>query len=137
MYMLDTNILVYAIRHPGDGINDVLAEHVANDICISAITYGELEYGVCKSANPEQNRLALRQMLSGIPILDFDWRAADHFGDIFASLERRGQRIGEWDILIAAHARSQGYTLVTNNTREFGRIDGLAVVDWLQRESLN
>lgn len=134
MYMLDTNILVFAIRHPGDAINDVLAEHVANDLCISSITYGELEYGVCKSANPEQNRQALRQMLSGIPILDFDWLAAGHFGDIFAELERKGQRIGERDMLIAAHARSLGYTLVTNNTREFGRIEGLTVVDWLQRE---
>jgi len=134
MVMLDTNILVYAIRHPGDAINDVLAEHVANDICISSITYGELEYGVCKSSNPEQNRQALRQMLSGIPILDFDWQAAEHFGDIFADLERRGQRIGERDMLIASHARSLGYTLVTNNTREFSRVDGLAVVDWLKRE---
>ena len=133
MFMLDTNILVYAIRHPGDAINDVLADHVANDICISSITYGELEYGVCKSGNPEQNRQALRQMLSGIPILDFDWQAAEHFGDIFAGLERKGQRIGERDMLIAAHARSLGYTLVTNNTREFGRIGGLTVVDWLKR----
>ena len=134
MVMLDTNILVCAIRHPGDAINDVLAEHVANDICISSITYGELEYGVCKSTNPEQNRQALRQMLSGIPILDFDWRAAEHFGDIFAELERKGQRIGERDMLIAAHARSLGYTLVTNNTREFGRVEHLTVEDWLQRE---
>ena len=134
MYMLDTNILVYAIRHPGSAINDVLAEHVANDICISSITYGELEYGVCKSAQPEQNRQALRQMLSGIPILDFDWLAAEHFGSIFADLERKGQRIGERDMLIAAHARSLGYALVTNNAREFGRIDGLTFVDWLNRE---
>ena len=133
MVMLDTNILVYAIRHPADAINDMLAKHVANDICISSITYGELEYGVCKSANPEQNRQALRQMLSGIPILDFDWQAAEHFGNIFADLERKRQRIGERDMLIAAHARSLGYTLVTNNTREFGRIEGLTVVDWLRR----
>ena len=134
MYMLDTNILVYAIRHPGDTINDVLAKHVANDICISSITYGELEYGVCKSAHPNRNRQALRQMLSGIPILDFDWLAAEHFGDIFASLERKGLRIGDRDMLIAAHARSLDYTLVTNNTREFSRVDGLTVEDWLNRE---
>lgn len=133
MYMLDTNILVYAIRHPGDAVNDGIAEHVANDICVSSITYGELEYGVCKSAYPEQNRQALRQMLSGIPILDFDWLAAGHFGDIFAELERQGQRIGERDMLIAAHARSLNYTLVTNNTREFGRVPGLAIEDWLNR----
>ena len=133
MYMLDTNILVYAIRHPRDAINDVLAGHVTNDICISSITYGELEYGVCKSACPEQNRQALRQMLSGIPILDFDGPAAAHFGDIYATLERQGQRIGERDMLIAAHARSLEYTLVTNNTREFERVPGLRVADWLNR----
>ena len=133
MYMLDTNILVYAIRHPGDAVNDEIAEHVADDICVSSITYGELKYGVCKSAHPEQNRQALRQMLSGIPILDFDWLAAGHFGDIFAELERQGQRIGERDMLIAAHARSLNYTLVTNNTREFGRVPGLAIEDWLNR----
>ena len=133
MYMLDTNILVYAIRHPGDAVNDLLAGHVANDVCISAITYGELEYGVRKSANPERNRQALRQMLSGIPILDFDWLAAEHFGDSFADLERKGRRIGDRDMLIAAHARSLGYALVTNNTREFAQVEGLDVVDWLRR----
>lgn len=133
MYMLDTNILIYAIRHPGDAVNAILADHVANDVCISSITYGELEYGVRKSANPERNRQALRQLLSGIPILDFDWLAAEHFGDIFADLERRGQRIGDRDMLIAAHARSLDCVLVTNNTREFGRVSGLEVVDWLRR----
>ena len=133
MFMLDTNILVYAIRHPSDAINDVVAAHVANDICISSITYGELEYGVRKSADPGRNRQALRQLLSGIPILSFDWLAAEHFGDIFADLERRGQRIGDRDMLIAAHARSLAYVLVTNNTREFTRVEGLDVVDWLRR----
>ena len=125
MYMLDSNILVYAIQHPSDAIKEVIADHVANDICISTITYGELEYGVCKSAHPDQNRQSLQQMLSGIPILDFDKLAAMHFGDIFADLEHRGLRIGERDMLIAAHARSLDYTLVTNNTREFNRVSGL------------
>ena len=73
MYMLDTNILVYAIRHPRDEINQVLKQHIARDVCISAITYGELEYGVCKSQSPEQDQAALQQFLAGIPILDFDW----------------------------------------------------------------
>ncbi len=133
MYMLDTNILVYAIRHPNDQINEVMKEHVANDICISAVTYGELEYGVCKSSAPDRNRAALRQLLSGIPILDFDWYAAEHFGDIIADLERRGCRIGDRDMLIAAHARSLDYALVTNNTGEFERVAALRVEDWLHR----
>ena len=133
MFMLDTNILVYAIRHPRHVINQILKQHVANDICISAITYGELEYGVRKSRYPEQDQAALRQFLAGIPILDFDWLAAEHFGDIIAALESKGQRIGERDMLIAAHARSLEYTLVTNNTREFERVEGLAIEDWLER----
>lgn len=131
MYMLDTNILVYALRHPGDAIHLKLKRHIARDICISAITYGELEYGVEKSAYPYQNRTALRQVLAGVPILDFDWAAAEHFGNIFAQLERRGQRIGDRDMLIAAHARAMGYTLVTNNLREFAQVEGLIVEDWL------
>lgn len=133
MYMLDTNILVYAIRHPRDEINQVLKQHIARDVCISAITYGELEYGVCKSRYPEQDQAALQQFLAGIPILDFDWYAAEHFGDIIADLERKGQRIGDRDMLIDAHARSLDYTLITNNTREFERVDGLNIDDWIHR----
>ena len=133
MYMLDTNILVFAIRHPRHEINQILKRHIANDVCISAITYGELEYGVRKSRYPEQDQAALQQFLAGIPILDFDWYAAEHFGDIIADLESRGQRIGDRDMLIAAHARSLEYTLVTNNTREFERVEDLAIEDWLQR----
>ena len=133
MYMLDTNILVYAIRHPRDEINQVLKQHIARDVCISAITYGELEYGVCKSRYPEQDQAAMQQFHAGIPILDFDWNAAELFGDIIAVLERKGQRIGDRDMLIAAHARSLDYTLITNNTREFERIDGLNIDDWIHR----
>ena len=134
MFMLDTNILVFAICHPQDEINQVLKQHIANDVCISAITYGELEYGLRKSKYPQQDQAALQQFLAGIPILDFDWLAAEHFGDIIVALERKGQRIGDRDMLIAAHARSLGYTLVTNNKREFERVDGLTIEDWLVRK---
>ena len=133
MFMLDTNILVFAIRHPQNEINQILKQHIANDVCISAITYGELEYGVHKSKYPQQDQAALQLFLAGIPILDFDWLAAEHFGDIIAALEQKGQRIGDRDMLIAAHARSLDYTLVTNNTREFERVEGLMIEDWLQR----
>ena len=130
MYMLDTNAIIMAVRHPEWPIYPKIKEHLGKDLCISAVTYGELEYGIRKSANPEKNRLAITKILLGIQILDFDSRAAVHFGDIFAELESKRIRIGDRDTMIAAHARSLGYTVVTNNTREFSRVKGLNVEDW-------
>ena len=130
MYMLDTNAIIMAVRHPEWPIYPKIKEHLGKDLCISAVTYGELEYGIRKSANPEKNRLAITKILLGIRILDFDSRAAGHFGDIFAELESKRMRIGDRDTMIAAHARSLGYTVVTNNTREFSRVKGLNVEDW-------
>ena len=130
MYMLDTNAIIMAVRRPDLKSAKTIKEHLGKDICISAITYGELEYGIQKSSAPERNRTAITQILLGISILDFDSDAARHYGDIFADLEKKGQRIGERDMLIAGHARSLGYTVVTNNTREFARVQGLNYVDW-------
>ena len=130
MYMLDTNAIIMAVRHPDWPICEKVKKHLGKDLCISVITYGELEYGARKSSNPERNRSAIVQILSGIRILDFDVKAAEHFGDIFADLESRHMRIGDRDMMIAAHARSLGYTVVTNNTDEFGRVKGLKMVDW-------
>ena len=130
MYMLDTNAIIMAVRHPEWPIYPKIKEHLGKDLCISAVTYGELEYGIRKSANPEKNRLAITKILLGIRILDFDSRAAVHFGDIFAELESKRMRIGERDTMIAAHARSLGYTVVTNNTRESSRVKVLNVEDW-------
>ena len=130
MFMLDTNALIAAARHPDWPIRERIRQHLGVDLCISAITYAELEYGIRKSAKPEQNRLAVNQLLLGIHILDFDQRAAAHFGDIIATLERQGRRIGDRDTLIAAHARSLNCTLVTHNTGKFTRVPGLRVEDW-------
>ena len=130
MYMLDTNVIVMAIRHPEWPLSQRVSSHTGKDLSISSITYGELVYGIYKSSSPERNRFSLIQILSGIQILNFDAEAAEHFGDIFADLERRGLRIGDRDMLIAAHARSLGYTLVTNNIREFSRVQGLSYEDW-------
>lgn len=131
-YMLDTNAIIMAIRHPDWQIARRIKRHLGRDICISAITYGELEYGIQKSAAPERNRTAITQILLGIRVLDFDSKAAQHFGEIFAQLESKGCRIGDRDMLIAGHARSQGLTVVTNNGREFSRVSGLNWEDWKQ-----
>ena len=130
MYMLDTNAIIMAVRHPDWPICERIKRHIGGDLCISSVTYGELVYGIQKSSAPEKNRIAVTQILLGIRILSFDGKAAEHFGDIFADLERKHQRIGDRDMMIAGHARSLGYTLVTNNVREFSRVDGLLYEDW-------
>ena len=130
MYMLDTNAIIMAVRHPDWPICERIKRHIGRDLCISSVTYGELVYGIQKSSAPEKNRIAVTQILLGIRILNFDGKAAEHFGDISADLERKHQRIGDRDMMIAGHARSLGYTLVTNNVREFSRVDGLLYEDW-------
>ncbi len=130
MYMLDTNAVIMGIRHPDWPIFNKIKAHVGKDICISVITLGELEYGIRKSSRPEITRLAVYTFLAGIRVLDFDAQAAKHFGDIFGDLELKHMRISDRDTMIAAHARSLGYILVTNNTREFSRVEGLLIEDW-------
>ena len=130
MYMLDTNALIMAIRHPDWPLLPRLLQHVGRDVCISVITLAEMEYGAKKSKNPERTRVGLYQFLIGIPVLDFDTNAARHFGDIYGDLEMKHMRISDRDTMIAAHARSIGATIVTNNTGEFSRVDGLRIEDW-------
>ena len=91
MYMLDTNAVIMAVRHPDWPICGKIKKHIGKDLCISAVTYGELVYGIQKSSAPERNRIAITQILLGIRILSFDDKAAEHFGDIFADLEKRHQ----------------------------------------------
>lgn len=131
-YMLDTNICIYAIKHKPPEVIKNFLKHDPDDMCISAITYGELMYGVEKSQAVERNRIALTLFLSSISILPFDYYAAEEYGKIRADLEHKGTPIGPMDMLIAGHARSEKLILVTNNTREFLRVEGLDVVDWTQ-----
>ena len=130
-YMLDTNLCIYLIkRRPAEVVRRFLAQDPA-ELCISAVSYAELMHGVEKSQAPQKNRLALSLLLSPLAILPFDGRAAEEYGRIRADLERRGAPIGPMDLLIAAHARAAGLTVVTNNTREFDRVDGLTVENWV------
>lgn len=133
-YMLDTNICIYAIKHKPDIVIKKFLSHDPEEICISAITYAELMHGVEKSMAVEKNRVAMSLFLSPITILQFDERAAEEYGRIKAELEKKGIPIGPMDTLIAGHARSSGLILVTNNTREFSRVTGLAVEDWTQEQ---
>ena len=129
-FMLDTNIIAYARNNRPEAVLQRLLQHRPEDICISVITLAELEYGVYNSLRPEQNQLALMTFLSSIAVVPFDADAAREYGLIRADLKKKGTLIGANDLLIAAHARALGVTLVTNNTREFERVEGLKVENW-------
>ena len=129
-YMLDTNICIYTIKQKPEAVIRNFLKHDPDELCISAITYGELMHGVEKSQARERNRAALTMFLSAISILEFDHYAAEEYGRVRAELERKGTPIGPMDMLIAGHARSEGLILVTNHTREFLRVQNLEVEDW-------
>lgn len=138
MYMLDTNILIAAMRHPLSVCAKSVLEHLGNDVCISVVTYAELEYGILNSQNPERNRRAVQRILTGIQILPFGIREAADFGAILSELrkKRKDKQNQDRDKMIAAHARTNGYTLVTANTKDFEDIDGLMIENWLVPEDL-
>ncbi|MBP3812846.1 MAG: type II toxin-antitoxin system VapC family toxin [Acidaminococcaceae bacterium] len=129
-YMLDTNTIAYAKNRRPASVLERLIQHDPSEICISAITMAELEFGISHSAKPSQNRKALLMFLSGITILPFGPEAAQAYGEIRHTLQSQGQLIGANDLLIAAHAKTAGLILVTHNTREFSRVEGLKIEDW-------
>jgi len=128
-YMLNTNIVIYVIkRRPPDLLN-VFNEH-AGHMCISSITLAELLHGAEKSERQEHNMRSVEDFISRLDVLPYAEKAAEHYGNIRAELERKGKIIGVNDLHIAGHARSEGLVLVTNNTKEFDRVDGLRLEDW-------
>ena len=130
-YMLDTNICIYVIKHKPETVFQKLQNTNPEDVCISSVTYAELVHGVEKSAAVEKNRLALSMLLANMEILDFDVDAADCYGKIRAVLEKKGTPIGPLDMMIAAHAQSLGYPVVTNNVKEFSRVSALQIENWV------
>ena len=131
-YMLDTNICIYAIKHKPEQVIQKLKMHDPSEVCVSSVTYAELIHGVEKSAAVEKNRLSLSVLLANIEILDFDAAAADSYGKIRADLEKKGTPIGPLDMMIAGHALSLGYVIVTNNVREFARVENLKIENWAE-----
>lgn len=129
-YMLDTCICIYTIKNRPAAIREEFRRR-HGQLCISAVTVMELIKGVEKSASPDANLVVVEGFFARLEILDFDANAAIHSGRIIAELEARGQGIGAFDSQIAGHARSRGLTVVTNNIREFSRVPGLLVEDWL------
>ena len=131
MYMLDTNILVKAIRQKDHSVRNKLLQYAVGELCISSITYTELLFGVYRSAYPEKNLSALHAVLSWIEILPFDLSAAESAGKVMAFLAAKGLSFGDRDALIAGHALSMNIPIITHNVREFERVPGLLTEDWL------
>lgn len=129
-YMLDTDTCSYIMKRSSAPVLRRLQATPLTDICISVITKSELLFGIQISPRQAQNAAALSAFLPLVEVLDFDSPAATHYAEIRADLKSRGALIGANDLFIAAHARSLGLTLVTNNTAEFKRVKGLATENW-------
>jgi tRNA(fMet)-specific endonuclease VapC len=132
-YMLDTDTCSYIMKRSSDLVLKRLKRVPVSDVFISVITKSELLFGVELSPRRQQDELALNAFLSYVEVLDFTDEASLHYAKIRADLKARGTMIGANDLFIAAHARSLGLTLVTNNTREFGRVRQLAIENWTVR----
>ncbi len=128
-YLLDTDICIYAINQRPPQVLQAFRDHASAGLGISAVTAGELYFGVARTGS-EKNLRALQQFLSSLEIAPFDETAARVFGSLRAWLAAQGKPIGPFDTQIAAHAQALGVTLVSNNTREFARVPGLHVENW-------
>ena len=129
-YMLDTDTCSYIMKRSNDAVLRRLSTLSVSDVCISVITKSELLFGVEISPRRRQDEAALNAFLHYGEVLDFPDHASQHYAQIRADLRRQGVMIGANDLFIAAHARSLGLTLVTKNTREFGRVSGLVMENW-------
>ncbi len=130
-YLLDTNICIYIIKKKPEEVFKKFNSISFGNIGISSVTLSELQYGVEKSANPRKNQQALNEFLIPLEILPFDHNAAHAYGKIRANLEKAGSPIGCMDMLIAAHAFCLDVTLITNNEKEFRRINNLKIANWV------
>lgn len=130
-YMLDTNIVIYVIKRKPISALETFNRH-AGQLSISSITLAELIHGAEKSEQTEKNLQLVEDFTSRLVVLDYDTKAAAHYGNIRAELEQAGKMIGVNDLHIAGHARSEGLILVTNNLREFERVAGLRMENWVE-----
>jgi tRNA(fMet)-specific endonuclease VapC len=131
MYFLDTNICAYFMSPKYPSVKAQFKSHDPEDLFVSALVAGELAYGVALSSRVEANRKNLDAFLSMLQIVPWDDQAMWHYGEQKAKLKKSGTKIGEMDLLIGCQALALGATMVTNNTREFERIEGLKLENWV------
>lgn len=129
-YMLDTNIVIYVIKRRPIEVLDIFNAS-SGQMCISSVTLAELFHGVEKSSMVSHNLCKVEDFVSRLEVLSYDENAAAHYGNIRADLEKKGTPIGVNDLHIAGHARSNSFILVTNNIREFERVEGLRLENWI------
>lgn len=134
VFLLDTNIVSEVIRNPDGHVASRVDSELPSNICTSAIVAAELRFGAIRRGSPRLTE-RLGELLDAVIVLPFESPADEHYGRIRTDLERAGVPIGHMDLLIAAHAVALGHTLVTDNEREFRRIDGLTVENWLRRRA--
>lgn len=131
-YLLDTNICIYLVKAKPISVLQQFQACAIGDIAVSSITVAELTFGVQKSQQVRLNERALEQFLLPLTVAEFDYQAATVYGTLRARLEQQGTPIGALDMLIAAHALSLQVALITNNVKEFKRVPGLHVVNWVR-----
>ncbi len=129
-YLLDTNIVIYTMKNRPQLVKRRFQKH-EGEMCISAVTLGELVFGAEHSQQVERNLTDIEALVARLEVLPLDSKAAYHFGQIRAALYTIGQLIGPYDMLIAGHARASGLILVTNNINEFERVPGLLFENWI------
>jgi len=129
--MLDTNIVIYTVKNRPAQVRESFKRH-QGQMCISTVTSGELIYGAERSAQPERNLADIEGLAARLEVSPFDADAAIHFGQLRAELYTAGKPIGPYDMMIAGHARSLGLILVTNNAKEFERVPGLRIENWVE-----
>ena len=129
-YMLDTDISIYVIKRRPPEFRERF-DRLAGELSISAVTLAELCYGAEKSSRQAANRQAVEEFAARLQVLPFSADAAVHYGEVRAELERAGRPCGPHDMMIGAHARSEGLTVVTNNLREFVRMPGVRAENWV------
>jgi tRNA(fMet)-specific endonuclease VapC len=129
-YLLDTNILIFLMKKGNKKLIEKISKQEYGSLALSSITLAELEYGAENSSNPELNRSVFLGVASAINVIDFDDNCAYEYGKIRHRLKIKGTPIGPMDMLIAATAKANNLIVVTNNTKEFDRVEGLKVQDW-------
>ena len=132
-YLLDTNIVIYPMKNRPQQVKNRFQNH-QGEMCISAVTLGELVFGAEHSQQVERNLADIEALVARLEVLPLDSKAAYHFGQIRAALYTNDQPIGPYDMLIAGHARASGLILVTNNINEFERVPGLLLENWIEAD---
>jgi tRNA(fMet)-specific endonuclease VapC len=130
-YLLDTNICIYIAKYQPQSVRERFQQHHFSDLYLSVITLGELRFGAEKSQSKDKAMKVVQTLAKTMQIADLDEKVAVHYGDIRQQLQKKGQIIGNNDLWLAAHARANDWVMVTNNEKEFLRVDGLRVENWV------